>query len=57
MSDIIDDKTIDNKNLKNECFLQGVKNADKKSEVLRPRVQWKYFSWWLLEESHVLLRH
>ena len=48
MSDIIDDKTTDTRNLKNECFLQGVKNADKKSEVLRPRVQWKYFSWWLL---------
>ena len=40
MSDVIDDKTNDNRNYNNECFLQGAKNNDKKAEA--------YFSWWLL---------
>ena len=29
MSDAIDDRTNDNRNQKNECFLQGIKKIDK----------------------------
>ena len=30
MSDVIDDKTNDNRNQKHKCFLQGIKKTDKK---------------------------
>ena len=48
MSDVIDDKTNDNRNWNNACLLQRIKKTDKKFEALRPGAQWKYFLWWLL---------
>ena len=39
MSDVIDDKTNDNRNQKHKCFLQGIKKTDKKFEALRPGAQ------------------